>query len=117
MDFDAAIRAHAEWKLKLSTYLAKPDGSLKAAEIARDSLCPLGAWLQGEAVKLTTLPELATLRDAHRRFHLAAADVVRRADQGGKVTAEITLGAQSDFARASSAIVQALMAMKRSAAR
>jgi hypothetical protein len=34
MNIDEAIQAHAAWKVKLSTYLGKKDGSLKAAEAA-----------------------------------------------------------------------------------
>lgn len=30
MDFDGAIKAHSDWKMKLSTYLRKPDGSFFA---------------------------------------------------------------------------------------
>ena len=48
MNFDDAIQVHAAWKIKLSAYLRKCDGSLKAADVRVDNRCALGQWLYGE---------------------------------------------------------------------
>ena len=117
MDFDHAISAHSSWKLKLRTYLAKPDHSLKAADIAQDGNCELGKWIVGEGRAFASLPEFNTLRSEHARFHKAAADVVRHADSGQNVTEEIALGSKSEFSSASSAVVSAIMAIKTKAAK
>lgn len=115
MDFNEAIKAHAAWKMKLSGYLAKPDGSLKTADIEPDNKCALGQWIYGEGTKWAYLPEYATLKTEHARFHKCAASVVKKADSGQSVTEEVALGANSDFSKSSSAVVTSIMAMKRKA--
>lgn len=101
--------------MKLSTYIKKPDGSIKAAEVAADNKCPLGQWIYGEGAKFSTLPEFSALKNHHARFHKAAADVVKRADSGVSVTEKVVLGAKSEFASASTEVVSAIMTMKRKA--
>ena len=115
MDFDEAIKAHSSWKLKLSVYLAKPDGSLKASEIQLDNKCALGQWIYGEGSKWSALPEYATLKQEHARFHKAAAQVVTKADSGQNVSEETALGTQSEFSVASMAVVTAILAIRRKA--
>ncbi|HEX7673533.1 MAG TPA: CZB domain-containing protein [Bdellovibrio sp.] len=115
MDFDEAIRAHSSWKMKLSAYLRKPDGSLKPDEIQQDHKCDLGKWIHGEGSKFSSLPEFKTLKVEHAKFHKCAADVVRKADKGESVSDETALGAKSEFSNASSAVVTAIMSMKRKA--
>jgi methyl-accepting chemotaxis protein len=115
MDFDEAIKAHSAWKMKLSAYLRKPDGSLKAADIQVDNKCALGQWIYGLGAKWSSLPEYATLKSEHARFHKAASQVVIRADSGQDTSEDIALGAKSEFALASSAVVSAIMAIKRKA--
>lgn len=112
MNFDQAVAAHAGWKQKLALHLQKPDGSLKATEIAVDNRCDLGKSLAGEGLKFSSLPEFNTLYSQHARFHKVAADVVHRADRGEKVTGELALGAKSEFAAASGVVVMAIIAMK-----
>jgi methyl-accepting chemotaxis protein len=112
MDFDQAIAAHSSWKRKLSTYLQKPDGSLKPAEVALDNKCDLGKWIAGEGAKFSSLKEFGLLKTEHTRFHKSAAAIVVRADKGEKVTDEVGFGANSDFGNASAAVVQAIMQMK-----
>ena len=112
MNFDNAINSHAQWKRKLASYLSKPDQSLKASVIGVDNECELGKWLHGEGGKYSKLPEFSTLMSDHARFHQAAADVVRRADSGQKVSDEVALGSNSKFGAASTAVVKSLMAMK-----
>lgn len=112
MNFDEAIRAHSDWKMKLGTYLRNPDGSLKSAEISPDNKCPLGQWIYGEGAKFSTLPEYEILRTEHAKFHKEAAQVVTKADSGQNVTEEVALGANSGFAKASSSVVSAIMKMK-----
>ncbi|MFZ0804445.1 MAG: CZB domain-containing protein [Terriglobales bacterium] len=112
MNFDQAIGAHSEWKHKLSAYLVKHDGSLKVQDISPDNKCPLGQWIHGEGAKYANMAEYSTLKSEHARFHLATAEVIRKADSGQSVTEETAIGAKSKFAEASSAVVTAIMAMK-----
>ncbi len=115
MDFDEAIKAHSAWKLKLSGYLRKPDGSIKAADVQVDNKCPLGQWIYGDGKKFSTMQEYDKLRTEHAHFHKAAADVVTKADAGQNITEDIALGTGSAFSKASTAVVSAIMEMKRKA--
>ena len=82
MNFDEAIQVHAAWKIKLSTYLRKADGSLKAAEARVDNRCALGQWLYGEGKKYSSMAEYQTLIGEHARFHRAAGEVIDKANAG-----------------------------------
>ena len=115
MNFDEAITAHSAWKLKLSSYLKKADGSLKVADVEPDHKCPLGQWIHGEGAKFSTLTEFATLKMEHQRFHKAAAEVIKKADSGQSVAEDVALGAKSEFASASNNVISAIMAMRRKA--
>ncbi len=112
LNFDNAITAHAKWKLTLSCYIARPDRSLTPTTVEKPDGCELGKWLNGEGQKYSKTPEFSTLVSEHTRFHKAAADVIRQADMGKDVKESITLGSKSEFAAASSAVVNALMHMK-----
>ena len=113
MNFDEAITAHSAWKTKLKLYLARPDRSLKAAEVGAPDYCALGRWIVGEGRKFAALPEFTKLTAEHAHFHKAAAAVVSRADAGENVSEEVILGGRSDFAQASSHVVAAIMELKK----
>lgn len=87
MNFDDAITAHTQWKMKLSSYLSHPDDSLDVASVSADNKCLLGQWIGGEGAKYSSLPEFAKLRTEHTHFHKAVGDVVRKAAMGQNVTA------------------------------
>jgi len=112
MNFDEAITAHTGWKMKLARYIARPDGSLKSAEVSPDRNCELGKWLHGTESQYSHMPEFSALMSEHARFHTAAGDVIRKVDLGQRVTEEIALGATSEYGSASSGVVKALMALK-----
>ncbi|MEQ1568746.1 MAG: CZB domain-containing protein [Myxococcota bacterium] len=108
MDFDAAIRAHSRWKLRLVSYVHGPDQSLDPEEVGRDDRCDLGCWLHGDGARYAALPAFGALVQAHARFHRAAAEVVTRADQGEWVSSEVALGSSSAYERASVEVFQLL---------
>ena len=112
MNFDQAIAAHSKWKAKLRSYIASPDGSLSAPEIALDNRCELGKWVAGEGAKYSSLSEFKSLRSQHARFHKAAAEIVRKADSGQNIAEEVALGAKSEFSSASADVVSAIMSLK-----
>ena len=112
MDFDQAIAAHGMWKKKLSKYIVKCDGSLKPGFVALDNQCVLGKWIHAESLDHLA-PEYTALKVAHARFHKAAAEVVQRANSGQAVSAETVVGAGSDFTKASTAVVMAIVNIKK----
>jgi hypothetical protein len=115
MNFDQAIRVHVDWKMKLSAYLSKPNGTLSASTVSQDNQCELGKWIRGEGQKFAKTPEFAKLTADHTHFHKAAGEVIRKADAGQRVAEEVALGASSEYATASKAVVSSLMKMKAAA--
>lgn len=111
MDFKSAIAAHSAWKARLTNYLKKPDRSLDAKVVAAHDACELGKWLLVDGKRSMDPAEYANLVAVHGRFHKAAADVIRRADQGRNVTGEVALGGNSEVSVASTEVVKLLMAL------
>lgn len=113
MDLDEAVKAHSNWKMKLSTYLKSVDGSLRSAEVRADNRCALGQWLHGEGRSHAASPEYRALLEKHAHFHQAAARVVDMANAGKAVQGETALRSDSEFGHASRDVVAAIMAMQR----
>ncbi len=117
MNLDEAVRAHAAWKTKLSSYLRHPDRSINPVEAGWDDACPLGQWLNGEAKRnLSGMPEYQALVAEHTRFHQAFGKAVERADAGEVLQEEEVLGWDSEFGIASREIVQLIVKLKKKAA-
>jgi len=115
MNFDQAISAHSQWKQTLTSYVAKPDGSMKPSDVQADNRCDLGKWLYGEGEQYKTLAEYLTLKEEHAKFHKAAAEIIRRADLKEDVSKELTIGQKSDFLLASSNVISAITSMREKA--
>jgi methyl-accepting chemotaxis protein len=78
-DFDAAISAHVDWKMKLSKYLDKPDGSLDHTKVCLDNACMLGKWIYGDGTKYSSIhPTLfEAVRTSHAKFHKTAGQIIQ----------------------------------------
>jgi hypothetical protein len=113
MDFDGAIKAHAEWKMKLTSYLKNPDKSLVAATVCQDNQCALGKWIYGEGKAYSSSPDFEELRKTHGEFHKCAGDLITRADKGEKVSDEVAFGAKSPYTAASTKVTMLIMQIKR----
>ena len=109
MEFMQAVAAHIRVNRKLSSYVARPDHSLKAPLVGSPAGCELGRWIAGEGSRYSSVPEFTQLVVSHARFHRAAADIVSRADSGQAKVQETAFDATSEFAYASSRVVRALM--------
>ena len=114
MDFSAAIRAHANWRLRLSTYC---QGSLKEEiniqTLAKDNACDLGKWLYGEGQKYRWDPKLEELIKAHAAFHRSAAAIVVMVHSGKRKEAESLLNSnESQYAKLSVQVVGILMKLR-----
>jgi methyl-accepting chemotaxis protein len=81
--------------------------------VAATDRCKLGQWIRGEGRNCSGYPEFAKLVAEHARFHKAAGEIVKRADNGEDVSGEFALGVGSEFSLASSSVVLALMDMKK----
>jgi len=103
MDFDKAIDAHVGWKTKLRGAIAS-EARLDAAAIGRDSVCPLGQWLHGDAkIKYGHLPAFAGCVSAHAVFHREAGRVAAMINEKRYADADAALGAGTPYSSASTA--------------
>jgi hypothetical protein len=114
MNFSAAIRTHANWRLRLSTYC---QGSLKEPvniqTLAKDNNCELGNWLYGEGQNYASNPMFGEMISAHAAFHRSAAVIAAMA-QGGKQKDAGTLlnSGESQYAKLSIQVVGILMKLR-----
>ena len=112
-DFDAAIEAHRQWKVRLRSAIADRS-RLDADTICRDDRCPLGRWIHGPGgARWGQKPDFTTLRDKHREFHEVAGGVARQINAARYDEAERMIGAGSRFAEVSTEVTVALGRAKR----
>ncbi len=113
MDFEEAVSIHSKWKRELRRSVAKHDSCLHPANMSVDHKCALGQWIYSEGVNHYSLPEYTKLKAEHARFHVIAADLLRKANSGESIEADLEPCSSSEFSMSSSAIVIALMALKK----
>jgi hypothetical protein len=113
MDFEEAVSIHSKWKRELRRSLAKHDSSLRPADVSVDHKCALGQWIHSEGVNHRSLPEYSKLKIEHARFHVIAADLIRKANSGESIDADLEPCSSSEFSTSSSAIVIAILALKK----
>jgi hypothetical protein len=101
LDFQAAIRAHHDWKLRLDELLqGSARETLDPVTICRDDLCELGQWIYGEGRRVFGhLPLFEDLRVCHADFHLVAGEVVHGVRAGREAHARQLMG--GDYQRSS----------------
>lgn len=116
MDFDAAIKAHSEWKLKIVG--AAKSGNrekLDPAIVGKDNVCALGQWLYGDGKRAmsaqgTQYQELVKL---HAQFHREAASLITAIIQGQAVAVEAGIqDRNSPFNQISLKVVGMLMKLR-----
>jgi methyl-accepting chemotaxis protein len=115
IDFDAAIQAHSEWKVKLRRGISQHE-HMDAATIGRDDCCKLGKWLHGGGQK--RYRQLSGFQDClhrHALFHREAGKVAEVINSGQYEKAESLLDAGSAFALASTQVSAAIVALKKQA--
>ena len=115
MDFDAAIKAHANWRLRLFGYCTgKSREKLDVRSIEKDNVCDLGKWLHGEGKRYQSDAIFPKLIAAHAAFHQSAASVAALVDQGQRSAAQEMLESPaSEFGKRSVEVVGYLSQLKR----
>jgi len=95
-DFDVAIEAHRQWKVRLRGAIAQQQ-QLDADTLCRDDRCPLGQWLHGQGGRrFAGQPNFTLLLEQHRGFHEAAGRVARTINAGHYQDAQRLLGSGSE---------------------
>ena len=115
MDFDSAIQAHTNWKLRLFSY---SHGSvvkkIDVQTLMKDNVCALGQWLHGDGRKYAADPKFKQLKETHAAFHQCAAAVGAMVDRGQPAAAAALLKSpESEFNRLSIRVVGLLMGLRR----
>ena len=112
-DFDQAIEAHRQWKVRLRKAIAE-SARLEADVICRDDRCPLGKWLHGSGgQRWGAQPGFVALLQKHAEFHDVAGSVARQINAGAMDDAERMIGSGSRFAQVSTEVCTLLTRAKR----
>ncbi|HEX5228396.1 MAG TPA: CZB domain-containing protein [Bryobacteraceae bacterium] len=111
---EAAIGAHGLWKGRLRAAIDNGRSDMPVATVRDDHQCSFGRWLFGQELdnqeKKSRHYKICV--DLHRRFHLAAADVMALALAGKKQEAAQALEGNRDFKALSTELTRALMVWK-----
>ena len=115
MDWDNAIKAHGDWKLKLRAAISTKE-TLDAQSIATDNACPLGQWLHGPArKKYGNLKSYASCVEQHKLFHLEAGKVASAINAGQLQQAKAMLDGGTPYSLSSSAVGGAILGLREEA--
>jgi methyl-accepting chemotaxis protein len=115
MDLQEAIKAHADWKMKLRGAISA-QSALDAESISKDNGCALGKWLHGESkVAFGHYPAHVECVRHHAVFHREAGKIAAAINSGQYQSAERMLGAGTPYAEASHAVIMAIGTLKREA--
>jgi aerotaxis receptor len=112
IDLDTAVKAHADWKLKLRN-AANEQSTLDAATVSRDDCCVLGKWLHGAGRPgYGHLPQFTDLIGKHANFHQQAGQVAQTINDGHYDRALTMIGSGTPFADASNGVVVAIRQLR-----
>ena len=112
MNFDLALQKHAEWKSRLRSALYARE-KLDAAQISKDNVCEIGAWLHGEAkVQFGQHSTFQHCVEEHAAFHREAGKVATAINEGKSAEAENMLAMGSAYAEASKRVGVAIIELK-----
>lgn len=115
MDLEAAIRKHAEWKMRFRAAMIQHQ-MMDPAIIAKDNYCELGKWLHGEAqTRFGDLRSHAACVSSHATFHAEAGKVAQTINAKNYVEAENMLGNGTTYTNAENEVVGAIMQLKNEA--
>jgi len=113
-DFDSAIKAHVDWKMKLTTYLENPNGSLEESKVCVDNACPLGKWIHGEGAhyRHTHLNTFDALKKSHAEFHQCAGTIIKYINSNNRTMANQLLAPQGRYSVISETTIELLERLK-----
>lgn len=85
-EIDAALAAHAQWKMKLTHAINIGHCEQGAANVACDDKCAFGQWLYGPTLDegIKARKPYQVTRRLHAEFHETAGKIATLADEGKK---------------------------------
>jgi methyl-accepting chemotaxis protein len=112
-DFDQAIEAHRQWKVRLRQAIAE-HARLDSDTLCRDDQCPLGRWIHGAGGQAWGhRPTFVALLDKHAEFHRTAGEVAVQINAGQYAQAERLIGSGTAFSQVSTEVATLLTRAKR----
>jgi len=108
---EAAIHAHAAWKVRLRSAIETGRCDTDVATVRKRDVCPLGSWLHhgaGDVIKSSRRYE--PIVELHTDFHRCASDVLALAIDGRADDARSAMRLGRDYSATSTALVEALTA-------
>jgi len=114
MNFDDAITAHSQWRIRLQGVIAGTNQEkLDPQVVAQDNKCPLGQWIHGDAKhQYAALKEYPVLVQKHAAFHQCAANVLRMVAAGQLEEAKENV-AKGEFFNASIQTINAIRHLRK----
>ena len=98
MNFDDAITAHSQWRIRLQGAIAGTNKDvLDPKVVGADDQCVLGKWIHGEARQYAANADYAALVQEHKFFHQTAAQVLGMISAGRQEEAKVSVGSGAFF--------------------
>jgi hypothetical protein len=111
MTSDEAIQAHRQWKENLRVAMATRE-ILDIEAIASDKCCKFGHWLYDIAKeKFGGSQAYSECLDAHAAFHLFAAEVAAKVNEGKLLEADKMMASGTPYAKCSEMLAVKVTAM------
>ena len=114
MNFDEAIQAHTNWKVRLENYArgALPE-AVDIGALKRDNACALGKWLHGDGRTHAADPKYGELIELHAAFHQCAGKMAEMVARGQGVEAGALINSrESEFGKLSLRVIGILMGFR-----
>lgn len=112
MNFDAAMREHADYKVKLVLYL-NDSCSLDEKRLSRPSYCSLGLWLRQSSKQYNNFQEFNDVVTVHKRFHSIVGEILALINEGKRYEAREALKLNGIFSDITTELNQKLILLKR----
>lgn len=107
-----AIAAHSAWKARLRSIIVSGKSDVSVTTLCMDDQCEFGKWLKGPSLpaQLRASAQYGDVVRLHATFHQSAGRTASLALEGKKSEAEASMNIGGEFNKASSALINSLMA-------
>lgn len=114
LDFAAALKAHADWKVKLRDAISS-ESELDEQRIAKDNVCALGEWLHNDEVynSYSHLENYQECKKVHAKFHQEAAKIAKEINRKNFAKATQMLVAGSEYSQTSTDVALCLHSLRK----
>jgi methyl-accepting chemotaxis protein len=98
MSFNDALAHQIIWKRRLEKWISGEliNEPLESSTVRKDDACELGQWIYGEGSRYNVLPAYENLVKKHANFHVWAADLVKKVEDGDHQGAQAVMQAGFD---------------------